>query len=264
MAEHNTAVTTGTGSGKSFTFYIPVVSSALATVGSNAETEFRSPIAVIIYPMNALANSQYEDIAKRLQGTGLRVANYTGDLKRTEADALKGFKELTGRDTPYDSEVIDRGTLHEKGCDILLTNFKMLEYALVRRQDSHLFQVLAEGGRLKYLVLDEMHTYSGRQGADMALLVRRFKEKTGTAGSLVCIGTSATVDSGDPKEAASVIAGFASHLFGETFHAEHVVQEQYDSPLTPDPSTSGLYLAATPVSAALMAQARLLDPTTTS
>lgn len=259
VEEDNTAVTTGTGSGKSFTFYIPIVSSALETVGSNAETEFRSPIAVIIYPMNALANSQYEDIAKRLNGTGLRVANYTGDLKRTEADALKGFKDLTGRDIPYDSEVIDRGTLHEKGCDILLTNFKMLEYALVRRQDSHLFQVLAEGGRLKYLVLDEMHTYSGRQGADMALLVRRFKEKTGTTGSLVCIGTSATVDSGDPDEAARVIAGFASHLFGETFKAEHVVQEQYDSPLTPDPSEGGLHLSTVPVSASLLEKARSLE-----
>ncbi len=254
----NTAVTTGTGSGKSFTFHIPIVSSALATVGKNPEGEFRSPIAVIIYPMNALANSQYEELTKRLQGTGLRVANYTGDLKRTEADALKGFKELTGRDLPYDSEVIDRGTLHEKGCDILLTNFKMLEYALVRRQDSHLFQVIAEGGRLKYLVLDEMHTYSGRQGADMALLVRRFKERTGTAGSLVCIGTSATVDSGDPKEAAKVIAGFASHLFGEPFQAGHVVQEQYDHPLTPDPNINNLYLADKPVPAALMEEARTL------
>lgn len=256
VAHENTAVTTGTGSGKSFTFYIPIVSSALATVGSNAEEEFRSPIGVIIYPMNALANSQYEDIAKRLQGTGLRVANYTGDLKRTKTDALKGFKDLTGRDLPYDSEVIDRGTLHEKGCDILLTNFKMLEYALVRRQDSHLFKVLGDGGRLKFLVLDEMHTYSGRQGADMALLVRRFKEKTGTAGSLVCIGTSATVDSGDPKDAAKVIADFASHLFGEEFEPEHVVQEQYGSPLTPDPATNSLYLPPNPVSLEVMVTAR--------
>jgi superfamily II DNA/RNA helicase len=255
----NTAVATGTGSGKSFTFYIPIVSSALETAGSKSADEFRSPIAVIIYPMNALANSQYEDISKRLQGTGLRVANYTGDLKRTEADALKGFKDLTGRDVPYDSEVIDRGTLHEKGCDILLTNFKMLEYALVRRQDSHLFQVLAEGGRLKYLVLDEMHTYSGRQGADMALLVRRFKERTGTTGSLVCVGTSATVDSSDPTQAAEVIAGFASHLFGEKFRGEHVVQEQYDIPLTAAPDTAGLYLPPTPVSAPLLEQARKAD-----
>jgi hypothetical protein len=259
VAGENTAVTTGTGSGKSFTFYIPVVSSALATIDLSREDEFRSPIAVIIYPMNALANSQYEDIAKRLHGTGLRVANYTGDLKHSEADALKGFTDLTGRETPYDSEVIDRGTLHDQGCDILLTNFKMLEYALVRRRDSHLFQVLAEGGRLKYLVLDEMHTYSGRQGADMALLVRRFKEKTGTAGSLVCIGTSATVDSGDPKQAAQVIANFASHLFGEQFQADHVVQEQYDQPVTPNPAAGGLYLSPEPVPGSRVEQARGLS-----
>jgi superfamily II DNA/RNA helicase len=259
MSEENTAVTTGTGSGKSFTFHIPVVSTALDLASKNTEGEFRAPVAVIIYPMNALANSQYEDLAKRLHGSGLRVANYTGDLKTTEADALKSFKELTGRDAPYDSEVIDRGTLHEKGCDILLTNFKMLEYALVRRKDGHLFQVLGDGGRLKYLVLDEMHTYSGRQGADMALLVRRFKERTGTAGSLVCVGTSATVDSGDPVEAARVIAGFASHLFGETFDPAHVVGEQYDSPETPDPADGGLFLADQPVPEAAMKAARSME-----
>src|SRR5664279_421965 len=172
-AGQNTAVTTGTGSGKSFAFHIPIVSHALMQATATPPGEFRAPVAVVIYPMNALANSQYEDLAARLAGTGLKVCNYTGDLKITQEAALKDFKELTGRDVPSDSEVIDRGALHDHGCDILLTNFKMLEYALVRRKDGHLFKVIGDGGRLKFLVLDEMHTYSGRQGADMALLVRR-------------------------------------------------------------------------------------------
>lgn len=227
MGGHNTAVTTGTGSGKSFTFYIPIVSTALSLAGERPAGQLRRPVAVIIYPMNALANSQYEDIAARLQGTGLTVCNYTGSLKVTQDAALKDFKQLTGREMPYDSEVIDRDTLHSDGCDILLTNFKMLEYALVRREDAALFDTLGQEGRLKYLVLDEMHTYSGHQGADMALLVRRFKDRTGTSGTLRCIGTSATVDSGDPAAARATIAGFAGRLFGEHFDADHVVGESY-------------------------------------
>lgn len=261
-AGKNTAVTTGTGSGKSFAFHIPIVSEALRLRDQATDTGgFRSPVAVIIYPMNALANSQYEDLAARLHGTGLRVCNYTGDLKTSREAALKEFTALTGRDAPYDSEVIDRATLHDAakgGCDILLTNFKMLEYALVRRRDSQLFQVLGDGGRLKFLVLDEMHTYSGRQGADMALLVRRFKTRTGTAGQLRCIGTSATVDSGDPNEARTVIADFAARLFGETFDPDCVVGEHHGTPETADP-TARLYLAPQPVPLKVTTSARALD-----
>src|SRR5664279_942192 len=103
-----------------------------------------------------------------------------------------------------------------------------------------------------------MHTYSGRQGADMALLVRRFKERTGTSGTLQCIGTSATVDSGDPSQAAGIIAQFATLLFGEQFKAEHVVQEHYGDYETRDPS-GGLYLAPSPVPASIVSAARDMD-----
>lgn len=255
---NNTVVATGTGSGKSFTFYIPIVSAALRSAEGRNERAFRNPLAVIIYPMNALANSQHEDMAARLAGSGLTICNYTGDLKTTSEAALKDFRDLTGRNQPYDSEVIDRGTLHDRGCDILLTNFKMLEYALVRREDAKLFHGLNFGGPLQFLVLDEMHTYSGRQGADMALLVRRFKERTGTTGTLRCIGTSATVDSSDPKQAAIAIAEFASHLFGERFDPVHVVGEQYNKPETLDLDHPSMYLAPQPVPAELVEQARTL------
>lgn len=248
MAGRNVAVTTGTGSGKSFTFHIPIVSTALTAVADRVDGQFRQPVAVIIYPMNALANSQYEDLAVRLNGSGLTVCNYTGSLKETTEGAMKDFKQLTGRDLPYDSEVIDRQTLHEQGCDILLTNFKMLEYALVRREDGKLFDTLSGKGRLRVLVLDEMHTYSGHQGADMALLVRRFKERTGTSGSLRCIGTSATVDSGDPQVARETIADFAARLFGESFDPDDVVGETYGPQETHDPA--GLTLSGPPVSVA--------------
>ncbi|SDD26199.1 DEAD/DEAH box helicase [Auraticoccus monumenti] len=259
MGGLNTVVATGTGSGKSFTFYMPIVSRALSQSRTDWPDGRTPPIAVIVYPMNALANSQYADISERLAGSGLTVCNYTGDLKTDKEKALRDFQELYGRDTPYDSEVIDRITLQERGADILLTNFKMLEYALTRRRDSELFAALADGGRLEFLVLDEMHTYSGQQGADMALLIRRFKERTATAGKLRCIGTSATVDSRAQDEAAKAIAGFASRLFGEDFLPSSVVTEQYGAPAMQDPADPRLYLAPDCVTAEVLAAAEATD-----
>jgi hypothetical protein len=254
-AGSNFLVTTGTGSGKSFCFHIPIVSDALGGF-TGAAGGFRSPVAVIVYPMNALANSQYRDMAERLSGSGLTICNYTGDLPTTNEAALKSFEHLYGRPSPHDSEVIDRKTLHERGCDILLTNFKMLEYALLRRTDEKLFRPPSEGGRLRWLVLDEMHTYSGRQGADMALLVRRFKTRTGTSGSIRCIGTSATVDS-DPTTAAATVARFAEGLFGEPFDPAHVIGEVFADPVTLDPGDPATFLAGSPVEEPVLAEARV-------
>ena len=252
----NVLVTTGTGSGKSFCFYVPIVSDAI-TLKPTVDG-FRAPMAVIVYPMNALANSQYEDMAQRLAGSGLTICNYTGDLPRTEEGALARFGDLYGREEPFDSEVIDRDALHSKGCDILLTNFKMLEYALLRNSDAMLFKHASEGGRLHWLVLDEMHTYSGRQGADMAMLVRRFKQRTGSAGKLRCIGTSATVDS-DPVTAAATVAEFATDLFGEPFDAAHVVGDRFADPITVDPADSSSVLPSSPCPSPLVEKARLLE-----
>ena len=211
LADRNVVVATGTGSGKSFAFYVPVVSAAL-----RARAEGRAGVkAILVYPMNALANAQYEELASILEGSGLRVCNYTGDLRAMHEDALKDFAELFGRPVPLDSEVIDRETLRNEGADILVTNFMMLELALTRWEDRKLFPFERMDG-LSTLVLDEVHTYSGRQGADVACLIRRFKEHTGTSG-LRCIATSATVDSSGDEDAADAIARFAQALFGEPF-----------------------------------------------
>ncbi len=73
--------------------------------------------------------------------------------------------------------------------DILLTNYVMMELILTRHRDRNLVRAL---GDLRFLVLDELHSYRGRQGADVALLVRRVREASGSA-SLRCVGTSATL-----------------------------------------------------------------------
>jgi ATP-dependent helicase YprA (DUF1998 family)/ribosomal protein L37AE/L43A len=219
---HNTIVATGTGSGKSFAFGIPIVSTCLEM----REKGVDGIKAVIIYPMNALANSQYNDFARRLAGSGLTLARYTGDTAYREEEALQNFRQATGRDEPFDSEVISRKQIQESPPDILMTNYVMLELLLTRFKDRELFPAAHEGV-LQHLVLDEVHTYTGNRGSDVAGLIRRLKQHTGTTGDLRCIATSATVQSGEGEDAQQLIADFATKLFGERFDREHVIGESY-------------------------------------
>jgi hypothetical protein len=188
----NVVVATGTGSGKSFAFGIPIVSECLRL----REQGVPGIKALIVYPMNALANSQYDDFARRLHGTGLRIALYTGDTPHAPGEALERYRHATGRSAPYDSEVLSRQEIQEHPPDVLMTNYVMLELLLTRFEDRRLF---ATPGTLRFLVLDEVHTYTGKRGADVAALVRRLKQHTGTAGHLRCIATSATVETPSPS-----------------------------------------------------------------
>ncbi|MBN1247611.1 MAG: DEAD/DEAH box helicase [Anaerolineae bacterium] len=217
----NVVVATGTGSGKSFAFGIPIVSEALRM----RDRGVAGIKAVIVYPMNALANSQYDDFAARLHGSGLTLARYTGDTPFSESVALEQYQRATGRDTPYDSEVLSREQIQTPPVpDILMTNYVMLELLLTRFEDRKLF---ATPGVLRFLVLDEVHTYTGKRGADVAALIRRLKQHTGTVGSLRCIATSATVESTGQESAREAMAHFAQRLFGEPFDSAHVVTESY-------------------------------------
>ncbi len=226
----NTVVATGTGSGKSFAFGIPIVSEALRM------REQRGIKAVIVYPMNALANSQYDDFARRLHGSGLTIARYTGDTATDPDEALDRYQRATGRDQPYDSEVLSREAIQASPPDILMTNYVMLELLLTRFEDRKLF---AQPDVLRFLVLDEVHTYTGKRGADVAALIRRLKQHTGTVGTLRCIGTSATVEGGGAVSGSAAVAEFAQQLFGEPFSAGDVITESY-APLPPEDALSPL------------------------
>jgi len=182
--------------------------------------------AILVYPMNALANSQYDDLAARLAGSGLKIAIYTGDTPHTYESALTTYRERTARDAPYDSELISREEIQRTPPDILITNYVMLEYILTRFEDKILFPP-ENLGILKYLVLDEIHTYTGKKGADTAYLIRRLKQHTGTTGKLRCIGTSATVREGEDEKAGEAIAKFAAKLFGEPFESTSVIKETF-------------------------------------
>ncbi|MBJ6642703.1 protein kinase [Streptomyces sp. BSE7-9] len=199
-------LTTGTGSGKSLAYIVPIVNRVLhkrVAEGPKAKKRVR---AVIVYPMNALANSQLKELEKYLRdgyGEGrepVTFARYTGQ----EDDQRR--KEI--RDNPP---------------DILLTNYVMLELMLTRPADRASLIEMAKG--LEFLVFDELHTYRGRQGADVALLIRRVREAC-QAPDVQCIGTSATMSTeGTVEDQKKVVAGVASTLFGTPVSPEHVIGE---------------------------------------
>ena len=223
--KENLIVTTGTGSGKSICFELPIVSYCL----EQSTKGVKGIKAIIIYPMNALANTQYEELARKLNDSGLTIGLYTGDTKHTGEEALRAYKDVFGEDAvPNNSEIIDREQQRRTPPDILITNYVMLELLLTRNDDAALFREEIKRN-LRFLVLDELHTYSGKQGADVAFLIRRLKQKTETKGKLLCIGTSATMANDfDGSGSADAVAGFASRIFGEDFSAFNVVVEEED------------------------------------
>ncbi len=196
----NYVLTTGTGSGKSLTYLVPLVDDALRNPGRGIK-------AIIVYPMNALANSQVHELEKFLtygypdRRGPVRFARYTGQESDEQRAAIIA-------DPP----------------DILLTNYVMLELVLTRPRERRLVEA-ARG--LRFLVLDELHTYRGRQGADVALLCRRVREAC-RAENLRYIGTSATMTA-DPsrpfEEQRREVAHVASQIFGAEVRPEHVIGE---------------------------------------
>lgn len=216
----NYLVSTGTSSGKSNCFFIPIVDACL-----KAKSQGKKGVkAIVVYPMNALANSQYWNMAQRLVGTGLKIGKFTGQTAKTEEEAMKVY-----RGEPLDSEVLDRSAMFNDPPDILITNYKMLEYMLIRPQDRRMLNPeLADS--LQFLVLDEAHSYEGRRGADVALLVRRVKRRMRGKGRVRCVATSATlVKDPDPAKEFAMVKEFFSQLFGEELRA-YVTEEEEELP----------------------------------
>jgi hypothetical protein len=197
--EQNYLLTTGTGSGKSLAYIIPIVEHVLKHESG------RGIRAIVVYPMNALANSQYGELEKFLchgypDGKGpVTFARYTGQ----------------------ESEEQRHGILANPP-DILLTNYVMLELILTRPAERPL---IAAAQGLRFLVLDELHTYRGRQRADVALLVRRVRDVL-SAHQLQCVGTSATLaGSGSYDEQRAEVASVTTQLFGSPVTPENVIGE---------------------------------------
>ncbi|TNE43150.1 MAG: DEAD/DEAH box helicase [Deltaproteobacteria bacterium] len=197
QAGDNYVLTTGTGSGKSLSYIVPIVDHVLRQ-GSGKGIQ-----AIIVYPMNALANSQMGELRKFL------FRGYTSPPVT--------FRRYTGQESDE-----ERKEIIASPPDILLTNYVMLELLLTRPWDRQLIEA-ARG--LRFIVLDELHTYRGRQGADVAMLVRRLREACGVK-KLLHVGTSATLSSGGTwQEQQAEVADVASRLFGDTVKPDRVIGE---------------------------------------
>ena len=197
-------LTTGTGSGKSLAYFIPIVDDVLRR--KRAGDACKGITAIVVYPMNALCNSQREELEKYLR------------LGYGEGGEPVTFARYTGQESQDERERIAK-----KPPDILLTNYVMLELVMTRFHETD--KAIREHAKgLRFLVLDELHTYRGRQGADVAMLVRRVRERFNER--LLCIGTSATMASeGSPDDRNAAVAAIASRLFGATVDPGNVVSE---------------------------------------
>jgi ATP-dependent helicase YprA (DUF1998 family) len=196
----NYVLTTGTGSGKSLAYIVPIVDYVLRH-GSGHGVQ-----AIIVYPMNALANSQLGELKKFLS---LGFPDDRGPVT---------FERYTGQENDE-----EKRRIMSNPPDILLTNYIMLELILTRPEERRTLVNAAQG--LRFLVLDELHTYRGRQGADVSMLVRRVRT-TLNATNLQCVGTSATISStGGIAQQRQDVADVATKLFGDVVLPENIIGE---------------------------------------
>lgn len=194
-------VTSGTGSGKSLTYLASIFNHIL-------KSEKKKGIkAILVYPMNALINSQEEEIKKYEQ-------NYGQDFPIT-------YGKYTGQESGD-----KRSELEFKKPDIILTNYMMLELIMTRNGERWIRDSITEN--LKFIVFDELHTYRGRQGSDVSMLIRRINQHAKK--DLICIGTSATMASGGgPNERKAAVADVASRIFSKAFASNNIVEEYLDT-----------------------------------
>lgn len=218
----NLVITTGTGSGKTESFLIPVLNQLLTerengTLGSGVRT-------LIIYPMNALVNDQIRrlrEILADMKGeTKITFGRFTGETKETYKDALDKYKEIEGYDKePSLNELISREQMRMTPPNILITNYAMLEYLLLRPGDNIIFgEDYAD--KWKYIVFDEAHSYNGAKGIEVSALVRRVKAMLGRK-DIRFILTSATL--GDEKSNDEIVR-FANNLCDAYFDDSSIIR----------------------------------------
>lgn len=247
LGSKNTIVASGTGSGKTEIFFIPVLDYCLKTSEKGIK-------AVIIYPMNALANDQVDRLRKALfeiykqSGRKITFGIYTGQTP--ENTRIEDFKEMASiaatcpscgkeelvadsdgknsyfkcrrePDLRIDFQPLTREEIRNNPPDILITNYVQLEYLLLRKKDERLF----DDKRIHFLILDEIHSYAGARGIDVALLVRRFRRRILSDLPIVHVGTSATLSKSEKADQRKMeIALFAETLFGSSFTKEDIFE----------------------------------------
>ena len=217
----NTLVATGTGSGKTECFLLPVLEHC-----RQQHAQGRKGVkAILIYPMNALASDQARRIADLVHTipslAGVQAGLYIGASDEHPTAVM----------TP-DSVITDKAALHKAPPDILLTNYKQLDYLLLQPHVQGLWQhntpCLDGSSVLRYLVVDEFHTFDGAQGTDLACLIRRLRSRLHCPGeALICVGTSATLGGSQSRHN---IRDYAGQIFAAQFDAAGLIEEERLSP----------------------------------
>ncbi|KOV12143.1 RNA helicase [Streptomyces sp. XY431] len=207
-----TLVTTGTGSGKTEAFLYPVLDHCAR---ANRETGHSGVKALFLYPMNALATDQ----AERIQG----LLTINSELEGLRAGLYIGEKA----GTTYTKVATRRSEMQVSPPDILITNYKMLDLLLQRPDDAAIWR----DSQIRYVVVDEFHSYDGAQATDVAMLLRRLAAAVGASrpgaplGSICPVATSATLASGTDNEGSARLLEVATDVFGTPFTSEAVIGE---------------------------------------
>ncbi len=211
-----TILTTGTGSGKTEAFLYPVLDYCY----KNKETPGIK--VIILYPMNALATDQANRLAKTIFNDEKLKGKITAGLFIGEGlDKKKAYPKEMGKENIIEN----RDEIITSPPAIILTNFKMLDLSLMQNKFHNMWtHNYKKPELLKFIVLDELHTYEGAQGSDVANLIRRLKLKLNMPNDYLCpVGTSATIGKGD--ESKILLADFAQKVFGEDFDEDSVIEE---------------------------------------
>lgn len=218
--DNNIVVTTGTGSGKTESFLLPIINHLMRE--KEKDTLSDGVRALIIYPMNALANDQMKRMRETLKDyPDISFGAYTGETEHEDKKAFDKFLSLNDNKKPIPNERISRRQMKEKPPHILITNYAMLEYLLLRPDDNVFFNG-EKSTNWKYIVLDEAHTYTGASGIEVSMLMRRLVNVLSTTNKIRFILTSATL--GDEK-ANDDICDFASSLCaGYKFKSDSIIK----------------------------------------
>ncbi len=209
-AGRNVIVASGTGSGKTESFLVPILDAlsaehARGVLGPGVR-------ALLLYPMNALANDQVKRLRQVLAHTAhITFGRYIGDTPEAARDAAEKFTVLNPGEPRLPNELLSRAEMRATPPHLLLTNYAMLEYLLLRPSDIDLFEG-AYGGHWSFIALDEAHVYDGAKAAELAMLLRRLRDRVAGGRPLRCVATSATVGD-DPR----AVTEFAHRLFDADF-----------------------------------------------
>jgi ATP-dependent helicase YprA (DUF1998 family) len=217
--QRNLVVASGTGSGKTESFLIPILNHLLWQQEQQGKLT-PGVRALLLYPMNALANDQLKRLRALLQNyPHITFGRYTGETKERRREAQEHFQRNYPTEPRIPNELLSREEMRASPPHILLTNYAMLEYLLLRPEDCTFFDG-TYAKEWRFLVLDEAHTYNGAVGIEMAMLLRRLKDRVvqSQSGRLQCIATSATLGGG--RQDFPAVARFTTQLFGERFEGE--------------------------------------------